>query len=310
MLRVALRRDGALRRLRLRADPHADRRAPDPARSRLGERVGLGPHRLAQRRQERLRVRGQLVRRARRRRRSSTRPTYSWEWDENWEAKTARTPTGWSAEIRIPLRVLRFDSSLPVQSWGFQATRFIAAAPGDRPVGLLSRATSASPVAFFGRLDDLRGLKGAGALELRPFALGRVRRRDAGREHAGGSGFALGGSAGLDLKWHVAQDLTLDAAFNPGLRPGRGRSGDPQPDQLRDLPAREAPVLPGGDRRLLVPALRSSTRAASAARRSRRRCERAPASGESAGRASRSPRRSTAPASWSAASAPTGRSAR
>ena len=52
--------------------------------------------------------------------------TYSWEWDENWEAKTARTKTGWSAEIRIPLRVLRFDGKLPVQSWGFQASRFIA----------------------------------------------------------------------------------------------------------------------------------------------------------------------------------------
>ncbi|HMC93202.1 MAG TPA: carbohydrate binding family 9 domain-containing protein, partial [Polyangia bacterium] len=52
--------------------------------------------------------------------------TYSWEWDENWEGKSTRTPHGWSAEIRIPLRVLRFDSKLPVQSWGFQATRFIA----------------------------------------------------------------------------------------------------------------------------------------------------------------------------------------
>ncbi|MCU1283095.1 MAG: hypothetical protein JWM53_6641, partial [bacterium] len=48
------------------------------------------------------------------------------DWDENWDARVARTADGWSAEFRIPLRILRFDS-LPVQSWGFQARRYISA---------------------------------------------------------------------------------------------------------------------------------------------------------------------------------------
>ena len=139
--------------------------------------------------------------------------TFSWEWDENWEGKTTRTPTGWSAEIRIPLRALRFDGSLPVQSWGFQATRFIAQRQENDLWAYFPRDV-ASPVAFLGRLDDLRGLKGAGALELLPFALGYMRRRDAGPNMLG-SGLTPGGSAGLDLKWHVAHDLTLDGAFNP-----------------------------------------------------------------------------------------------
>src|SRR6185436_10704541 len=52
--------------------------------------------------------------------------TYSFEWDENWEGKSAHRAGGWSAEIKIPIRVLRFDGSQPVQSWGFQAARFIA----------------------------------------------------------------------------------------------------------------------------------------------------------------------------------------
>jgi hypothetical protein len=102
--------------------------------------------------------------------------TYSWEWDENWEAKTARTKTGWSAEIRIPLRVLRFDGKLPVQSWGFQASRFIAERQETDLWAYVPRDVAA-PIAFFGT-----------------------------------SGSA---SAGLDLKWHIAQDLTFDAALNP-----------------------------------------------------------------------------------------------
>jgi hypothetical protein len=139
--------------------------------------------------------------------------TYSWEWDENWEAKTARTATGWSAEVRIPLRALRFDGSLPVQSWGFQAARFIAQRQETVMWSYFSREV-ATPLTYLGRLDDMRGLKGAGALELLPFAAGYARRRDQ-FEETRGSDLHLGGTAGLDLKWHVAHDLTLDASFNP-----------------------------------------------------------------------------------------------
>jgi outer membrane scaffolding protein for murein synthesis (MipA/OmpV family) len=139
--------------------------------------------------------------------------TYSWEWDENWEAKAARTATGWSAEIRIPLRVLRFDSKLPVQSWGLQATRFIAQREETDLWSYIPRDV-AGPIAFFGRLDGLRNLRGAGALELQPFVLGYGRRRDASQTTTA-SGYDGSGSAGLDLKWHILQDLTFDAALNP-----------------------------------------------------------------------------------------------
>ena len=139
--------------------------------------------------------------------------TYSWEWDENWEAKTARTKRGWSAEIRIPLRVLRFDSKLPVQSWGLQASRFIAQRQETDLWTYVPRDVAA-PIAFYGRLDGLRDLKGAGALELQPFVLASGQRRDAS-QIAIGSGTTGTASAGLDLKWHIAQDLTFDVALNP-----------------------------------------------------------------------------------------------
>ncbi len=42
-------------------------------------------------------------------------------WDAVWEAATARTPTGWSAEIRIPVRSLLFKPGL--ESWGFNIQR-------------------------------------------------------------------------------------------------------------------------------------------------------------------------------------------
>jgi len=43
------------------------------------------------------------------------------QWDAVWEAATARDTEGWSAEIRIPLQSLTFDSSL--DRWGFNVER-------------------------------------------------------------------------------------------------------------------------------------------------------------------------------------------
>ncbi len=44
-------------------------------------------------------------------------------WDAVWQGATARTPTGWSAEIRIPLKSLLFRPGLT--TWGFNIQRRI-----------------------------------------------------------------------------------------------------------------------------------------------------------------------------------------
>jgi Domain of unknown function (DUF5916)/Carbohydrate family 9 binding domain-like len=137
----------------------------------------------------------------------------SWDWDENWEAKTVRRADGWSVEMRIPLRIMRFESGLPVQSWGMQAGRYIAERQ-ETDIWAYSARDVAGGVARFGSLDELHALKGGGRFELRPFALGRLRRRDQANDTVA-RGYDSSGTVGMDLKWHVTQDLTLDAAANP-----------------------------------------------------------------------------------------------
>lgn len=139
--------------------------------------------------------------------------TSSTEWDENWEARTALTATGWSAEIRIPLRVLRFTPDLAVQDWGLAALRFIAARQETDVWPYIPR-DAAAPIAFFGRLDGLDHLMPGEQLELRPFGLGRLRRLGADPTVAT-SGFEAGASAGLDLKLHLTPSVTFDGAVNP-----------------------------------------------------------------------------------------------
>jgi hypothetical protein len=136
----------------------------------------------------------------------------SLDWDENFEAATQVTAAGWSAELRIPLRVLRFPAE-PTQSWGLQVRRYISARQEIDEWAFIPRAT-AGEVSHYGALGPLDGLHGKSPLELRPFVLARLRRRDPTADTlASGTDGAL--AAGLDAKWHIAGDLTLDATVLP-----------------------------------------------------------------------------------------------
>jgi len=119
------------------------------------------------------------------------------DWDENWDARVARSDDGWSAEFRIPLRILRYDAKLPVQSWGFQARRYISARQETDELAFIPR-TVAGEVSHYGKLDDLREIKPPSPFELRPFVLGRVRHRDA-ISGTLANGWDASGSAGLDV---------------------------------------------------------------------------------------------------------------
>jgi hypothetical protein len=136
----------------------------------------------------------------------------SLDWDENWEAAAQRTATGWSAELRIPLRILRFPA-VPTQSWGLQVRRYIAARQEIDEWAFIPRA-AAGEVSHYGTLGPLDGLRPGSPFEIRPFVLARLRRRDPTPDIVS-SGTDASVAAGLDAKWHIARDLTLDATVLP-----------------------------------------------------------------------------------------------
>jgi hypothetical protein len=134
------------------------------------------------------------------------------DWDENWEAEVSRTENGWSAEFRIPLRVLRF-SAAKHQDWDFQARRFISEKQEIDEWAYIPR-DAAGEVSHYGTLEDLVDLTPKSPLELKPFVVGEVLRRDAASTQLA-SGYGARFSAGVDLKWHPTQSLTLDATIHP-----------------------------------------------------------------------------------------------
>jgi len=136
----------------------------------------------------------------------------SQDWDGNWDAATHVTDHGWTAELRIPLRILRFPTR-PEQSWDFQASRYVSATQEQDDWAYYPR-TMGGAVSHYGRLDGLEGLEEHTPIELLPFVVGRLRRRDPTVLQLA-SGTDVRGSAGVDFRWHPTADLTLDGTINP-----------------------------------------------------------------------------------------------
>ncbi len=134
------------------------------------------------------------------------------EWDEIWDARTSRTPRGWSVELKIPLRILRFRD-LPSQSFGLQVRRRVSMRQEVDEWTFIPR-DAGGEVSRYGKLDGFSGLRPKAALELRPFVVGALRYSESEAETRGAGVFPIG-SAGLDLKWHPSQSLTLDATIFP-----------------------------------------------------------------------------------------------
>jgi Domain of unknown function (DUF5916)/Carbohydrate family 9 binding domain-like len=147
------------------------------------------------------------------------------DWDAVWESAVARTPTGWSAEFRIPLRILRIPDG--ATEFGFNVYRYLARRKEQDQWRYRPREASGD-ISLLGRLTGLSGVRPVRSLELRPYLAARstVTRPAPGPATAPFllapcSSFGLGdngvqaGCAGLDLRYSLASDLSLVGTVNP-----------------------------------------------------------------------------------------------
>ena len=72
-------------------------------------------------------------------------------WDETWYAAAQKTQHGWTCEIAIPFKSLRYSSSR--KSWGFSAGRWIARLKESHFI--VKDLVSTTRVSQFGSLDNL-----------------------------------------------------------------------------------------------------------------------------------------------------------
>jgi hypothetical protein len=88
-------------------------------------------------------------------------------WDGVWEARTTRRSDGWSAEFKIPYRVLRFGER-SVYSWGINAYRYISRRVEFTSWSFTPRGVNGWP-SRFGHLEGIEGIEPNAASRSSPF---------------------------------------------------------------------------------------------------------------------------------------------
>lgn len=132
------------------------------------------------------------------------------DWNAVWQVKTSTDQKGWHAEVKIPLRNLRFQEK-EVQTWGFNLIRLIRRknesvswTPLLRDYGFFAMFK----VSKMGQLTNLRGIKQRNMFQIKPYGLTRIE-QDVEAEDVD-----FRGDAGLDMKYSLTSNLIADITVN------------------------------------------------------------------------------------------------
>ena len=137
---------------------------------------------------------------------------YYADWDEQWTAAAVLSDSGWSVEIAIPFKILRFRNA-PSHTWGLNFERVIKRKNETAYWSGWSRNYVFQNVSQAGRLSGISGIKQAERLRLRPYVLAGGEKLDAVTAPAGARRIT---EVGIDdLKWQATSTLTADLAVNP-----------------------------------------------------------------------------------------------
>jgi hypothetical protein len=133
--------------------------------------------------------------------------------DPIWYVKTDIQSDGWTAEMKIPMSQLRFNS-LSEQTWGTQVVRYLFRKEELSCWQHIPKEASGW-VHHFGTLTGLKDLKPKRQIEIQPYLVAKTERfeREEGNPYMTGKSNNLTG--GLDGKIGLTNDFTLDFTVNP-----------------------------------------------------------------------------------------------
>ncbi len=135
-------------------------------------------------------------------------------WDPVWEVATTVDSLGWTAELRIPFTQLRFSGARD-QVWGVRFVRWIQRKQEFALFPFVAK-TESGFTSRFAHLLGLHDIPQPRRLELLPYTLtrGTYHEPDVAANPLDHTSRYFG-SAGLDVKYGLSSNLTLDAALNP-----------------------------------------------------------------------------------------------
>ncbi|MDC2888011.1 carbohydrate binding family 9 domain-containing protein [Psychrosphaera algicola] len=145
-------------------------------------------------------------------------------WDGIWEAAGQITDFGYQVEIAIPLRILNFDDSLDIQHWGMEFVRFY---PRDTQMRISNAQMSQDNNCWICQMPIERGFSGAkqgnNLTAIPTFVTGKTKSRDLSETNDWSE--ESNSDVGLDVKWGITPDITLNATLNPDFSQVEADSG-------------------------------------------------------------------------------------
>jgi hypothetical protein len=132
------------------------------------------------------------------------------DWREDWEVETQITDEGWSAEIKIPLKSIRFASADAGSLFGIDFERIIRRKNETTYWSNYSRNFNFHQVSQGGHLGGVDGLAAATRVRIKPFVNMQTFSRGTGDRTT-----EFDGEVGLeDLKYSLTPALTADLTVN------------------------------------------------------------------------------------------------
>ena len=134
------------------------------------------------------------------------------DWNGIWEVAASRDSAGWTAELRIPWRTLRFRPG--GTAIGFNARRVVRRRNEETLWRSWGRTQGLANLLHAGEIVGLGGVSRGRGVELSPYVLARA--LEPAHDAAGGrvAGASADAKAGLDAKVAVSPTLTADLTVN------------------------------------------------------------------------------------------------
>jgi hypothetical protein len=133
---------------------------------------------------------------------------FNLNWDADWTVSASSSERGWEAEFAIPLRTLRYNPG-EERVWGVNVQRNIRRKNEQVFLAPVPRGYSLQRVSVAGKLNGL-SLPSRRDLKFTPFVAGSFN----DDKTLVTDTVDRSGDIGLDVKWGVRADLTLDLSVN------------------------------------------------------------------------------------------------
>jgi hypothetical protein len=135
------------------------------------------------------------------------------DWNTVWDVKTDRTDEGWTLEMKIPFKSLRYKAG-EAQVWGINFRRIVRSKNEFTHLTPIPASYSTRGLLKVSSAATIVGLNIAGRsknLEVKPYVRGDVT-SDLALEPVIEN--ELGGDAGLDVKYGLTRGVTFDFTYN------------------------------------------------------------------------------------------------